>query len=106
MDIVRDSTFTNDGYYEGTYNKEYKTKDATECKYACVSDKDCEMWRYVSGLCGISSEEGELFKMQSNVSSGKIVTRQYFSIVQATVFILFLILFGAAFYRLLQSYSR
>lgn len=103
MDTIRFSEVENGGYYKGDYTSTYQTDDVEVCRNICVSDKDCEVWKYVPGVCTTSTSSGEWINEEGH-SGGIVRTRKYYSLVQFIVFILFLILFAVALTRVGKWY--
>ena len=110
MDQVRTSEIQKDGYYNVKYDKDYQKVDSEQqCSNICVSDLNCNAWKYSAGICSTSSSQvnnNTIWNFSKDSFSGKVELASHFSIVQIVVFVIILFLFGVSLINLFRMYEK
>ena len=105
VDKVRSSDIIQGGYYQVNYDgPTFKVNNDEECRNVCVSTKDCIVWKNLGGICSLSTQDPSSAKFITSIGSsgGIVVLKQYASLVSAIIFLIFLLFFGLALYRVLN----
>lgn len=102
-DKIRSSTIIKDESYIGDYEDAFATTDYVQCMDQCLARGDCVGWKYSGGICNLatngltSTKEGF-----PDGYSGKIELKNYISMTNVLLFIIFATFLALAIYRLLR----
>lgn len=105
VDKVRSGEIIEGGYFNVNYDgPTLKVNNDEECRNACVSTKGCLSWRNIGNVCNLSTEDprGKEFETSKGSSGGMVVLKEYASLTSTILFLIFLLFFGLALYRVLN----
>lgn len=112
MDCVRNSTDIRDEYFEGDYTEviSLRGKSVEVCQRSCISDLDCQGWRYTpDGSCSFTEKVGwHTQPSPSGTVSGRVECEDQWDMLKLMLWILIfgLILMAVWYYYFMRRQTR